>query len=86
MIITIFCTIQQGARSATNNIHEHPYLNYSYALTGVQVLSLLHSMGHRVCPRFDRGVQVAQILQVFDPPVEALELGMKLLLSKSRRV
>lgn len=27
---------------------------------------------------FDGGVQVAQILQVFDPPAEALELGMKL--------
>ena len=27
---------------------------------------------------FDRGIQVAQILQVFDPPAEALELGVKL--------
>jgi hypothetical protein len=30
------------------------------------------------CVMFDRGIQVAQILQVFDPPAEALELGVKL--------
>jgi hypothetical protein len=27
---------------------------------------------------FDRSVQIAQILQVLDPPAEALDLGMKL--------
>ena len=31
-----------------------------------------------VCVLFDRGVQVAQVLQVFHPPAEAQELGMKL--------
>ncbi len=31
-----------------------------------------------VCVSFDRGVQIAQILQVFDPSAEAQELGMKL--------
>jgi hypothetical protein len=30
------------------------------------------------CVSFDRGVQIAQVLQVFYPPAEALELGMKL--------
>jgi hypothetical protein len=30
------------------------------------------------CVSFDRGVEIAQILQVFDPPAEALEFGMKL--------
>jgi hypothetical protein len=30
------------------------------------------------CVSFDRGVQIAQILQVFDPPAEALDFGMKL--------
>jgi hypothetical protein len=30
------------------------------------------------CVSFDRGVQIAQILQVFDSPAEALYRGMKL--------
>jgi hypothetical protein len=31
-----------------------------------------------VCVPFDRGIQIAQILQVFHPPAEAFELRMKL--------